>query len=105
MGLDLGEGQLSRIKSLISELMGIHPSDKVRVGRITNELVYLIDQILSNIPTETTEVALGDILDELRRSQYYVFSDIVARSKHSMKINDLIQKTRFRRLQDRLKRP
>jgi len=98
------ESQLLRIRSLISELMGIHPSDKVRIGRITNELVLLIDQILSNSPTDSVEAALGDILDELRRSQYYVFSDVVSKSRHSIKINDLIQRTRFRRLQDRLKR-
>ncbi len=100
----MSDAQLSRIKSLISQLMGIHPSDKVRISRITNELVSLIDEILSNDPSDSTESALGEILDELRKSQYYVFSDVVSRSKYGIKINDLIQRTRFRRLQDRLRR-
>lgn len=100
----MSEAQLSRIRSLISQLMGIHPSDKVRINRITDELVALIDHVLSSDPADNIEVALGDILDELRRSQYYVFSDVVYRSKHSIKINDLIQKSRFKKLQDRLRR-
>lgn len=100
----MNDTQLSRIKSLISELMGIHPSDKVRVGKITNELISLIDKILSNNPSTEVELTLGEVLDELRKSQYYVYSEILSRSKYSIKINDLIQKTRFRRLQDRLRR-
>lgn len=95
---------IAQIQQLTSQLFSIHPSDKVRVTRIVDNIVRVLDEILSQEIPENIAIRLGEVLDNLRKSQYYAFSDIVSRSKYGIKINDLIQKVRFNQLNSRLRK-
>jgi len=99
------QSSILRLNALTQNLLSIHPGDKVRVKQVVDEFVRIFDEILMNENLDSlVETKLGELLNNLEKSQYYAFSEIAAKSKFGMKINDLIQKYKWKKLQGRLSR-